>query len=191
MDIIKDRPKVLVVLDGTCTNERSHDCFDKMTDVALAAFSSHNVDAEVTIMKDFAEGLSCEPETVMKEIDDKSRKICMDDYSCVVAEGISAWFWMLCAVPMPVICIDPILEPYNALYDVLDNYGASTMKRIEKERGFRSAISLCVVSADNEMDNDDNIFMDNSMIYSDEESDTPEFWEELIQKITPLLEAEI
>ena len=30
-----------------------------------------------------------------------------------------------------------------------------------------------------------------SVYYSDEESDTLEFWEELIQKITPLLEAEI
>ena len=184
----ENRPKVLIVLDGTSALDRTHDSFERITDAAEAVLRVRKCDLEITIMDEFSEGTSCDPESVMKTVDDKSRKICIDDYACVIAEGVAAWFWLLCSTPMPVICVNPILKPYNVLDDVLDKFSSSSMKRLEQQRGFRSSISICFVSAENDTELQDDIFTDDAIIYSEEEITSYEFWEELTERIDPLIE---
>ena len=58
---------------------------------------------------------------MMKDVDDESAEICMDDYICVVTEGFSSWLWLLASYKMPLVCINPSMEPTEEYGDYMSD----------------------------------------------------------------------
>ena len=88
--------KILIVLDGTPALERSHDEFDAINHYANDAFSSICSDVRIETLNKFTGSVDSgsDAEMALKEVDTLSAQLCMDDYDCVIAEGIAAWFWL-------------------------------------------------------------------------------------------------
>lgn len=81
--------------------------------------------------------------TVMNKVDAMSQQLCMDDYLCVVAEGLSAWFWMRAAYEIPAVCLNPVLDPddFFSDYDINGNF-----IDISDRRECQTQYALCIVT---------------------------------------------
>lgn len=144
--------------------------------------SSIGAEVEVTSLDDISENSSesADPEMIMDNVDETCRNICIEDYDNVIAEGVAAWFWLRSIIDIPVVCINPVMNPEDALDDVIDDFTRSSFKRLLANRSIRTKDVICAISADVE---DDDFFPENQMIYSDELLDSHEFWEEIAANI--------
>ena len=119
-------------------------------------------------------------EALMKETDNCAAYACMNDYVCVIAEGFASWFWLQVIYSVPVICINPVLEPETEYEDFMTDELEYILKSIKKDRGFQTSECMCVISSENyeDVEEYDNIFLDNTVIRSDDMFDSEEFWTE-------------
>ena len=180
--------KILVVLDGTYANQRTESDNELVQQNAVKVLTEAGLDVETEIMCCLTEsGNDCDPESIMHDIDELSKRLCMDDYGCVIAEGAAGWFWLQCQYPIPVICIDPIMEPSYSFDDIIGTYEYNAFKTIRSQREMNIQESLCVISAEDEDETPCDFFLDSAITYSDEFSTSPEFWQEVADKVSEIL----
>lgn len=179
--------KILVVLDGTPAVEHTHDEFDVINQYATDALSSISDDIQIETMNKFNGRIDSgsDAEMTIKEVDKRSAQLCMDDYDCVVAEGIAAWFWLQAQVQLPIVCINPIENPCDVLADDIDEYARQTFRRVSKERGFQKYYMTCIISAEGAEEYE--AFRDEQIIWSDESLSSLEFWNEVAQNILKII----
>ena len=180
--------KILIVLDGTPALERSHDEFDAINHYANDAFSSICSDVRIETMNKFTGSVDSgsDAEMALKEVDTLSAQLCMDDYDCIIAEGIAAWFWLQARVQLPIVCINPIENPCDVLGDDIDGYARQTFQRIFLERGFQKDYVACIISMEGE--DEYNAFRDEQLTWSDESLLSQDFWNELTKVVLNLID---
>lgn len=174
--------KTLIVLDGTPVQDRTNDQTESIIRVATEVLSSIGAEFEIISMDDISEDSSesADPEMIMNTVDELCKKICIEDYDNVIAEGVAAWFWIRSIIDIPVICINPVMTPEDSLADVIDDFIRRSFKRLHDNRAIHTKDVICAISADVE---DDDFFPEDQMIYSDEMLDSYEFWEEIAANI--------
>ena len=185
----KPETKILVVIDGTYASRRTEDENELVMNTAANILTEAGFDTDTDIMCCLTEsGTDCDPETIMNDIDEFSKELCMDDYDCVVAEGAAGWFWLQCRYPLPVVCVNPVMKPVNTFDDIIGSYEANAFRTITRERELNISESACIISAENEDETPCEFFQESDMTYSDEFSYTQEFWKEVACKVSELLD---
>ena len=119
--------------------------------------------------------------TVMKCIDEQSRDLCIDEYLCVVAEGLAAWFWLRSKYAVPVICVNPVTDIMKTVEDICTEQTVKSFADIDAQRPYAAADvqALCVVSDDAPADvaaNAYDTFGNSNTFVSEYELMTEEFW---------------
>ena len=182
MENLTNNEKVLVVLDRTYKNQRSDDDFMKLEKLITDSLFNSGYEVDFKIMSTFVSDYEYDinSEALMKETDNYAAYACMNDYVCVIAEGFASWFWLQVIYSVPVICINPVLEPETEYEDFMTDELEYILKFIKKERGFQTSECMCVISSENyeDVEEYDNIFLDNTVIRSDDMFDSEEFWTE-------------
>ena len=182
MENLTNNEKVLVVLDRTYKNQRSDDDFIKLEKLITDSLFNSGYEVDFKIMSTFVSDYEYDinSEALMKETDNYAAYACMNDYVCVIAEGFASWFWLQAIYSVPVICINPILEPETEYEDFMTDELEYILKFIKKERGFQTSECMCVISSENyeDVEEYDNVFLDNTVIRSDDMFDSEEFWTE-------------
>lgn len=117
-------------------------------------------------------------DSVMKKVDMKSTDICIDDYICVIAEGVSAWFWMQSAYKIPVISINPLIVPKSEFNEYISDSLNTQLQMILSNRGFHTDCSFCLLSSDDcfEGYEYEDVFRNDAVTYTEDPIDSPEFW---------------
>ena len=182
MENLTNNEKVLVVLDRTYKKQRSDDDFIKLEKLITNSLFNSGYEVDFKIMSTFVSDYEYDinSEALMKETDNYAAYACMNDYVCVIAEGFASWFWLQVIYSVPVICINPVLEPESEYEDFMTDELEYILKLIKKDRGFQTSECMCVISSENHEDVEeyDNIFLDNTVIRSDDMFDSEEFWTE-------------
>ena len=182
MENLTNNEKVLVVLDRTYKNQRSDDDFMKLEKLITDSLFNSGYEVDFKIMSTFVSDYEYDinSEALMKETDNYAAYACMNDYVCVIAEGFASWFWLQVIYSVPVICINPVLEPETEYEDFMTDELEYILKFIKKDRGFQTSECMCVISSENyeDVEEYDNIFFDNTVIRSDDMFDSEEFWTE-------------
>lgn len=182
MENLTNNEKVLVVLDRTYKNQRSDDDFIKLEKLITDSLFNSGYEVDFKIMSTFVSDYEYDinSEALMKETDNYAAYACMNDYVCVIAEGFASWFWLQVIYSVPVICINPVLEPESEYEDFMADELEYVLKSIKKGRGFQTSECMCVISSENyeDVEEYDNIFLDNTVIRSDDMFDSEEFWTE-------------
>ena len=182
MENLTNNEKVLVVLDRTYKNQRSDDDFIKLEKLITDSLFNSGYEVDFKIMSTFVSDYEYDinSEALMKETDNYAAYACMNDYVCVIAEGFASWFWLQAIYSVPVICINPVLEPETEYEDFMTDELEYILKFIKKERGFQTSECMCVISSENyeDVEEYDNVFLDNTVIRSDDMFDSEEFWTE-------------
>lgn len=135
-------------------------------------------------------------DAVMKKVDQKSTDICIDDYICVIAEGVSAWFWMQSAYKIPVISINPLIVPKSEFNEYISDSLNAQLQMILSNRGFHTDCSFCLLSSDDCFDGYEyeDVFRNDAVIYTEDPIDSPEFWNsesELIRLVHKIEESSL
>ena len=182
MENLTNNEKVLVVLDRTYKKQRSDDDFIKLEKLITDSLFNSGYEVDFKIMSTFVSDYEYDinSEALMKETDNYAAYACMNDYVCVIAEGFASWFWLQVIYSVPVICINPVLEPETEYEDFMTDELEYILKFIKKDRGFQTSECMCVISSENyeDVEEYDNIFFDNTVIRSDDMFDSEEFWTE-------------
>ena len=182
MENLTNNEKVLVVLDRTYKKQRSDDDFIKLEKLITNSLFNSGYEVDFKIMSTFVSDYEYDinSEALMKETDNYAAYACMNDYVCVIAEGFASWFWLQVIYSVPVICINPVLEPETEYEDFMTDELEYILKFIKKDRGFQTSECMCVISSENyeDVEEYDNIFLDNTVIRSDDLFDSEEFWTE-------------
>ena len=182
MENLTNNEKVLVVLDRTYKKQRSDDDFIKLEKLITDSLFNSGYEVDFKIMSTFVSDYEYDinSEALMKETDNYAAYACMNDYVCVIAEGFASWFWLQVIYSVPVICINPVLEPETEYEDFMTDELEYVLKSIKNDRGFQTSECMCVISSENyeDVEEYDNIFLDNTVIRSDDMFDSEEFWTE-------------
>ena len=182
MENLTNNERVLVVLDRTYKNQRSDDDFIKLEKLITDSLFNSGYEVDFKIMSTFVSDYEydIDSEALMKETDNCAAYACMNDYVCVIAEGFASWFWLQVIYSVPVICINPVLEPETEYEDFMTDELEYILKSIKKDRGFQTSECMCVISSENyeDVEEYDNVFLDNTVIRSDDMFDSEEFWTE-------------
>ena len=91
------KQKILVVTESYTLRGNEERNQDELTDLIANAVQKQAFDVNYDYDIDV--------QSVMNEIDKRSRELLIDDYLCVIAEGLSAWFWIRSKFCIPVICV--------------------------------------------------------------------------------------
>ena len=182
MENLTNNEKVLVVLDRTYKKQRSDDDFIKLEKLITDSLFNSGYEVDFKIMSTFVSDYEYDinSEALMKETDNYAAYACMNDYVCVIAEGFASWFWLQVIYSVPVICINPVLEPETEYEDFMTDELEYVLKSIKNDRGFQTSECMCVISSENyeDVEEYDNIFLDNTVIRSEDMFDSEEFWTE-------------
>lgn len=130
------------------------------------------------------------PEDLMKKVDSCSKDVCEADYDCIVAEGLSAWFWMLARYEMPVVCINPALYPDEVYADHISNEVRKLFWYVQDSRNQRTTYVACVTNND-ELNDPSEDFGAERVFQTDVSVGNEEFWNsesELMKAIQLVLE---
>ena len=181
--------KVLVVLDNNYLNERSDDEFRKLARTIQTVTAGSGMDAEVTeFAVDFDYDVS--PEDLMKRVDSRSKQTCEDDYDCIIAEGLAAWFWLQARYEMPVVCINPALYPDEVYADHISQETCKAFWYVQDTRGLRQTYIACVTN-DDELSDPGDDFGDERVFTTDVALTDEDFWtddSELMRAVRLVLE---
>lgn len=182
MENLTNNEKVLVVLDRTYKNQRSDEDFMKLEKLITDSLFNSGYEVDFKIMSTFVNDYEYDinSEALMKETDNCAAHVCMNDYVCVIAEGFASWFWLQVIYSVPVICINPVLEPETEYEDFMTDELEYILESIKNDRGFQTSECMCVISSENyeDVEGYDNVFLDNTVIRSDDMFDSEEFWTE-------------
>ena len=171
-----DNLKVLIILDNNYMNERSADDFRALEDTINNAMSQNSIDAKIEeLAVDFDYDVC--PEYIMKKVDEQSKEMCEDDYDCIIAEGLSAWFWLQARYEMPVVCINPALYPSEVYEDSISQETCKQFWYVQDTRGLRQTYIACVTN--NDMLDDPREDFDSERVFQTDVSvGDEEFWSE-------------
>lgn len=182
MENLTNNEKVLVVLDRTYKNQRSDEDFLKLEKLITESLLNSGYEVDFKIMSTFVSDYEydIDSEALMKETDNCAAYVCMNDYTCVIAEGFASWFWLQAIYSIPVLCINPVLEPEREFEDFMTDELEYVMKSMKRSRGFQTAECMCVISSEyyGDVEEFDNVFLDNTVIRSDDKFDSEDFWTE-------------
>ena len=127
---------------------------------------------------------------MMKQIDSRSKQTCEDDYDCIIAEGLSAWFWLQARYEMPVVCINPALYPDEVYEDRISQEARKSFWYIQDTRGLRTSYIACVTNGD-ELSDPDEDFGAERVFQTDVSITDEDFWagdSELMKAVELVLE---
>ena len=184
------KPKILIILETNGISERLGLSNEQIEELATRMLGGRFDVKFLQSIVDFDYDVNAED--LLYRVDTESKNALTDDYDCVVAEGVQAWLWLQSRYNIPVVCINPVLNPRQLIGDMMSCQTIGSFKSINGLRRLRIEDAICVVSADCVLDIDyDEIFGDKNVIYSDFEFDTPEFWDEhqqLVEAIEKIIE---
>ena len=98
------KQKILVVTEAYTLSDNEERNQDELTDLIANAVQNQGFDVDIEQF-DVNYDYDINAQSVMNEIDKRSRELLIDDYLCVIAEGLSAWFWIRSKFYIPVICV--------------------------------------------------------------------------------------
>ena len=177
---METKGKILVVLDQNCKSNRTEEDFIRMKSVISSQLLSNGYEPDFSVFTSFVNDFDydIDADSVMKKIDLKSTDICIDDYICVIAEGVSAWFWMQSAYKIPVISINPLIVPKSEFNEYISDSLNAQLQMILSNRGFHTDCSFCLLSSDDcfEGYEYEDVFCNDAVTYTEDPIDSPEFW---------------
>ena len=143
------KQKILVVTEAYTLSDNEERNQDELTDLIANAVQNQGFDVDIEQF-DVNYDYDINAQSVMNEIDKRSRELLIDDYLCVIAEGLSAWFWIRSKFCIPVICVNPITDVLEQLEDVCTESSYESFEEMDAERAYSShdVQALCVLSDD-------------------------------------------
>lgn len=118
---------------------------------------------------------------VMADVDGKSKELCIDEYLCVIAEGLSAWFWLRSKYMIPVVCVNPVTDIVAETEDVCTATVVRSLIELDQQRSWsqHDVPALCIISDDARDDikaTAHEMFGVSNTFVSEYDVDTEEFW---------------
>ena len=118
----------------------------------------------------------------MSKVDESSKELLFDDYLCVIAEGLSSWFWLRSKYHIPIICLNPVVD-IKQLEDFCTESTYQSFFNLNKQRAYSKyeVLTICVLSDDITSDTYEystEVFNSSDVYISKYDLQSEEFWKD-------------
>ena len=175
------KPKILLITETHPfgdDEERNQDAFNNLIETFIQNYEFDINAKSFDINYDY----DINADSLMSKIDESSKELLFDDYLCVIAEGLSSWFWLRSKYHIPIICLNPVVD-IKQLEDFCTVSTYHSFFNLNKQRAYSKyeVLTICVLSDDITSDTYEystEAFNSSNVYISKYDLQSEEFWKD-------------
>ena len=167
--------RILVVLDRNYLNNRSEEEYNNIHNIVNTVFGEE-YKVEFDVFQSFLDEFcyDTDVDNMLSSVDKKCNRLLIDDYTCVIVEGVAAWFYLHSMYDIPMVCINPTIDLVEEFSDYMSDEDIYSADHALETRPINTEWSWCIFNKGT--DEYDDVFYDSHSKESVDEITDYDFW---------------
>ena len=167
--------RILVVLDRNYLNNRSEEEYNNIHNIVNTVFGEE-YKVEFDVFQSFLDEFcyDTDVDNMLSSVDKKCNRLLIDDYACVIVEGVAAWFYLHSMYDIPMVCINPTIDLVEEFSDYMSDEDIYSADHALEARPINTEWSWCIFNKGT--DEYDDVFYDSHSKESVDEITDYDFW---------------
>ena len=167
--------RILVVLDRNYLNNRSEEEYNNIHNIVNTVFGEE-YKVEFDVFQSFLDEFcyDTDVDNMLSSVDKKCNRLLIDDYTCVIVEGVAAWFYLHSMYDIPMVCINPTIDLVEEFSDYMSDEDIYSADHALEAHPINTEWSWCIFNKGT--DEYDDVFYDSHSKESVDEITDYDFW---------------